>query len=83
MVHVPSHVIAQALPHFGPGLLGDKAHSMVFDNSKVKRLVPDFGPRTLFADGARELVAWYDEDESRRVVDPELDALFDRLVERR
>lgn len=83
LAHVTSDDIAAAAPDLGDGLLGDKAHSMVFDNSKVKRLVPDFGPRTLFADGARELVAWYDEDDSRRVVDPELDALFDRLVERR
>jgi nucleoside-diphosphate-sugar epimerase len=80
LAHVTSDDIAAAAPELGDGLLGDKAHSMVFDNSKLKRLVPDFAQRTLFADGAREMVGWYDEDESRRVVDPELDALFDRLT---
>ena len=53
---------------------------MVFDNTKIKSLVPDFAQRTLFADGAREIIDWYDADASRRVVDTEKDALFDRLV---
>ena len=82
LAHVTSDDIAAAAPELGDGLLGDKAHSMVFDNSKLKRLVPDFAQRTLFADGAREMVGWYDEDQSRRVVDPELDSLFDRLTAR-
>ena len=36
IVHVPSDVIAAADPEWGAGLLGDKAHSMVFDNSKMQ-----------------------------------------------
>ncbi|GHD44663.1 NAD-dependent epimerase/dehydratase family protein [Mycetocola manganoxydans] len=80
IVHVTSDVIAAAAPDLGAGLLGDKTHSSVFDNSKLKALVPDFGQRTLFSDGAREIVEWYDADESRRVVDAETDSLFDRLL---
>lgn len=80
LAHVTSDAIAAASPELGPGLLGDKSHSMVFDNCKVKALVPDFGQRTLFADGAREILDWYDADASRRVLDPAQDALFDRLV---
>ena len=65
-----------------PALLGDKAHSMVFDNSKVKAPGPRAGrPRSRSAQGAREIVAWHDADPARRVVDARLDALFDRLVE--
>jgi nucleoside-diphosphate-sugar epimerase len=82
LAHVTSDAIAAASPDLGPGLLGDKSHSMVFDNSKLRALVPDFGPRTFFAEGAQQILDWYDADESRREVDPELDALFDRLVER-
>lgn len=80
LAHVTSDAIAAAAPDLGDGLLGDKAHSMVFDNSKIKTLVPNFVQRTSFADGARELIDWYDADASRRVVDAEKDALFDRLV---
>lgn len=82
LVHVASESIAAAIPELGPGLLGDKAHSMHFDNSKVKALVPEFSARVPFAHGAGEIVEWHLADASRQRVDPELDAAFDGLVER-
>ena len=80
LVHVTSDAIAAADPEWGAGLLGDKAHSMVFDNTKVKRLVPDFVATTPFEQGAREIVAWHDADPSRQRVDEQLDAVMDRLA---
>lgn len=80
IVHVSSDEIAAASGELGPGLLGDKAHSMVFDNSKVKALVPEFRAVVPFSTGARQIIEWYDADPSRQAVDPERDALFDRLV---
>jgi nucleoside-diphosphate-sugar epimerase len=80
IVHVPSDAIAAADPEWGAGLLGDKAHSMVFDNSKLRGLVPDFVATIPFHQGAREIVAWYDADPSRQRVDERLDALMDRLA---
>jgi nucleoside-diphosphate-sugar epimerase len=80
LVHVPSDAIAAADPEWGAGLLGDKAHSMVFDNSKVRRLVPDFTAVIPFACGAREILDWYDADSSRRHVDAAMDATMDQLV---
>lgn len=82
LVHVPSAAIAAASPELGPGLLGDKTHSMVFDNSKLKALVPDFRQSTFFEDGAREIIDWYDADATRRVSDPGFDTLSDSLAER-
>jgi nucleoside-diphosphate-sugar epimerase len=81
IVHVPSDVIAAADPRWGAGLLGDKAHSMVFDNSKLRSVVPDYVATVPFHSGAREIVAWYDEDPSRQQVDRDLDAVMDRLVD--
>ncbi|MEY9211254.1 nucleoside-diphosphate-sugar epimerase [Thermobifida halotolerans] len=52
LVHVPSEVIAAADPKVGEGLLGDRTHSVVFDNSKVKALVPEHGATVPFAVGA-------------------------------
>ncbi len=80
IVHVTSDAIAAADPEWGAGLLGDKAHSMVFDNSKVRRVVPDFVATTRFEQGAREIAAWYDEDPARQQVDAHLDAVMDRLA---
>jgi nucleoside-diphosphate-sugar epimerase len=82
LVHVASETLARAIPAWGPGLLGDKSHSVVFDNSKLRSVVPEFNPTTTFAQGAREIVAWYDADPARRVVDPALDATLDELVAR-
>jgi nucleoside-diphosphate-sugar epimerase len=81
IVHVPSDAIAAADPEWGAGLLGDKAHSMVFDNSKLRSVVPGWVARIPFEQGAREIVAWYDGDPARQRVDTRLDAVMDRLVE--
>jgi nucleoside-diphosphate-sugar epimerase len=80
LVHVASETIAKTLPEWGPGLIGDKSHSVIFDNSKLRSVVPEFEPRTNFADGAREIVAWHDAAESRRAVDSKLNAALDDLI---
>lgn len=79
LVHVASQTIAAVHPAWGPPLLGDKAHSMIFDNSKVSALVPEFAPTIEFSEGARQIVEWYDADPDRRQVDAELDKVIDRL----
>jgi nucleoside-diphosphate-sugar epimerase len=80
LVHVPSELIARYDPAWGGSLLGDKAYSMIFDNSKIRRLVPQFQPAIPFWQGAQEIIAWYDEDASRQVVDPHNDGVQDRLI---
>lgn len=80
LVHVASERIARELPDLGPGLVGDKAHSMVFDTTKLRRLVPEFTTTIPFSVGARRLIDWYDAHPAEQVVDAELDAAFDRLI---
>ena len=82
IVHVPSEAIAPVDPDWGAGLLGDKAHSMVFDNTKIRSLSREGFTTTRFEQGAREIVAWHDADPARRAVDPRLDALISQLAER-
>jgi nucleoside-diphosphate-sugar epimerase len=79
-VHVASETIAAFSPDLGPGLIGDKAHSMVFDNSKVTALVPEFRTTIRFDEGARRIVAHYDAHPELRVADESRDALFDRIA---
>jgi len=82
LVHVSSDAIFAADEDWGRSLLGDKAHSVIFDNAKVRALVPDYVATIPFAQGAREIVAWHDEDPARRVVDERVDAVIDALVAR-
>lgn len=79
-VHVASETIAAFEPEFGPGLLGDKAHSMVFDNAKVTALVPEFGTTITFDEGARRIVSHFDDNPELQQVDEGHDAVFDRIV---
>ncbi|QEO14413.1 SDR family oxidoreductase [Agromyces intestinalis] len=81
LVHVASETISAVRPEWGPGLVGDKAHSVVFDTAKVRALVPAFETTVTFDEGAREIVEWYEQHPSEQIVDPAADAAFDRLVE--
>jgi nucleoside-diphosphate-sugar epimerase len=80
IVHVPSDAILAADDTWGRSLLGDKAHSVIFDNAKIRSVVPDYVATTPFSRGAREIIAWHDEDPSRRRVDTRIDALMDHLA---
>ena len=81
IVHVPSAVIAGADPQWGASLLGDKSHSLVFDNSKLRSVVPGYRAVIPFEQGAREIVDWHDADPARQQADPRLDAIMDKLVQ--
>lgn len=80
IVHVPSALLASWEPTWSGSLLGDKSHSMVFDNNKIKRLVPGFEATIPFATGVREVAAYFEATPAAREVDAALDATIDRIV---
>ena len=80
LIHVPSDLIAAYDPEWGAGLLGDKSHSMIFDNTKIKRVVPGFAATIPFSRGAEEVMAWFDADPSRQVVDEKMDQTIDKII---
>jgi nucleoside-diphosphate-sugar epimerase len=80
LVHVASERIAREVPELGPGLVGDKAHAMLFDTTKLRRLVPEFTTTVPYAEGARRQLAWFDAHPEAQVVDEALDAKFDLLA---
>lgn len=77
-VYVPSTVIAKHDPGRGPGLLGDKTNSSIFDNSKIKALVPSFHCEIPFSRGAEEIVAHFVDNPGS--INPEADALEDLMI---
>ncbi|TCC57717.1 NAD-dependent epimerase/dehydratase family protein [Kribbella pittospori] len=82
IVHVPSDAIAAVHPSWGDGLLGDKAHAAVFDMTKLRRVAPDFVATIPFEAGAREIVAWHDEDPTRHRIDQAINEAMDTLITR-
>ncbi len=80
LVHVASETIASYHADGAEGLIGDKMHSVIFDNTKVKRLVPDFAATIPITWGAQEIMSWYDADPARRKLDDAVDRLQDRII---
>ena len=83
--HVASDFLAAVGAKYGydfeGGLLGDKAVSVVFDNAKLKRAVPDMRTNVRFDQGARIAVDYVLSHPECQVPDPEFDAWCDRVIE--
>ena len=80
IVHVASDFIAAYDPNATGSLIGDKANSAVFDNSKIKELVPDFTCSVSWAEGVRKAIAWHEADPARRTIDENANHLWDTIL---
>lgn len=80
IVHIASDLIALYSEKATGSLIGDKANSAVFDNSKIKRLVPDFNCEVAWAEGVRRALAWHEADPARQTIDHESNELWDTIL---
>jgi nucleoside-diphosphate-sugar epimerase len=80
IVHIASDFIAKVAPHMAGGLIGDKAWSAIFDNSKIKAFVPGFQAVIPFREGIRRTLAWFDADEKRQRVDEDVNKDMDAIL---
>lgn len=80
LIHIPSELIAMYDPDSIGSLIGDKANSVVFDNSKIKRFVPNYSCEVHWAEGVRRSLAWFEAHPGFQTVDHEMDALWDRII---
>jgi len=81
IVHIATDFIGECSPARKEGLAGDHSVSAVFDNSKIKRFVPDFKCTVPFAEGARRVIEWFDADPANREIkDPDYDAEIDMIL---
>ncbi len=81
LVHIPSDFIVACVPEKEGTLLGDKSVSVVFDNSKIKRFVPEYKATTTFAEGVRQSLAWFNADPARKQIDHQVNATLDKLID--
>ncbi|MFS0869383.1 SDR family oxidoreductase [Paenibacillus xylanilyticus] len=80
-VHVPSEFLAACSDQdLRGGLLGDKANTVVFDNSKLKRLVPEFVATTRADQGIRKTIQFILAHPELQTEDPEFDGWCDKVV---
>jgi nucleoside-diphosphate-sugar epimerase len=80
IVHIPSDFIALYSADERGNLLGDKAHSGVFDNSKIKRFVPGFVATVPYAAGVKRSVEWFEKHPERQTVDTAYNAMVDQII---
>lgn len=83
IVHISTDfIMAWTPPGTADGLIGDQAVSSVFDNSKIKRFVPDFQATIPFSEGVKQSVAWFEAHPDQCTVDPEWSALLDVVIQK-
>lgn len=80
--HVSSEFLASVSDYdFTGSLLGDKAESVVFDNSKLKKAVPEFKPTVHFEEGIRKTIENVLNTPSLQIEDEEFDTWCDKVIE--
>lgn len=80
LVHISSDLIAAFDEQKRGSLIGDKANSVVFDNTKIKRIVPDFVCNVSWSEGIRRALAWFEADPARQTIDHEAVQLWDKVI---
>ena len=80
IVHIPSDFICACLPDELGNLIGDKAVSVVFDNTKIKRFVPGYCATVRFDEGIQRTIDWFDADPLRKQIDEAANAAYDKLI---
>ncbi|WP_141501220.1 SDR family oxidoreductase [Paenibacillus luteus] len=80
LVHISSEFLVSHDPELAGGLLGDKAVTSVFDNSKIKQLVPEFEATLSFAEGIKRTVAWFEAHPERCTEDSEWNEQMDAII---
>lgn len=81
LVHIPSDLIAMYWPDAVGSLIGDKSNSVVFDNTKIKRFVPDFTCDVDWAEGLHRCLAWFEAHPNYQTVDEQLNGLWDEIIQ--
>ena len=80
-IHIPADLIAMYDEDSIGSLIGDKSNTVVFDNSKIKRFVPDFNCEVNWAEGLRRSLTWFEAHPEFQTVDHEENAKWDRIIE--
>jgi len=81
LVHIASETLGMLCSDYVGNLIGDKSNTVIFDNSKIKRAVPEFCAVTRFDQGVREAVEYIYSHPECQKEDPAFDAWCDAVIE--
>jgi len=80
VLFVPMDDVIENYKEIEGNLKGDKGHSLVFDNSKIKKVAPNYKSETNYEDVINKIVSFYENNKEFQVVDQEFDKKYDELV---
>ncbi len=85
IIHIPTDFICTVAEKEGQdwmwgNLLGDKAVSTIFDNSKIKTFVPGFVATIPFKKGIERTIKWFESDPKRMRIDKGNNQLLDTII---
>lgn len=78
--HIASDFLAECDCEFKGSLIGDKSNTVVFDNSKIKKIVPDFLATTRFDQGIRKSIEYILKHPELQILDEEFDYFCEKLI---
>lgn len=78
--HISTEFITAFIPQKEGSLLGDKVNSLIFDNSKLRRFVPDYKPVIPFREGIKKTVAFLQSQPSLQTIDEPYEATIDKII---
>lgn len=81
-VHIASETLGMLCEDFVGNLTGDKSNTVLFDNTKIKRAVPQFCAKTRYDQGVRECVQYVYSHPECQKLDPAFDQWCDEVIEK-
>ncbi len=80
LIHMSTDFITACAPERKEAMMGDIAHSVIVDNSKIKKLVPEFCATVRYDQGARKGVEYMLSHPETQIPDPEFDQWCDDMI---
>ena len=80
IIHIPTDFLSKYDPHLKESLWGDKAHSVIFDNSKIKKFIPNFKATIPYSEGIKKTIDWFEEDPNRQTVNKKTNELINKII---
>jgi len=81
-IQVPAEYIMKTNPYLGNGVVYHKQYCDIYDNSRIKAILPDWKAEISFKEGIHRTINWFNQDSKRMVVDKKLDQYLDHLCEK-
>ena len=82
VINMSSKEIINFLPEFKGVLEGDKGKNMIFDNSKLRRIVPSFKETISLKQGIKNTVSFLEKETELQEIDYSWDGRIDWMISR-